>query len=287
MNIEPQCIACIFNQAYKVTTQLKLDNEISKEILDMAGCLVPEFSYSKTPPQNALKMYQNIAAILNKEDIYHDIKQLSIKKAKELIPYAKSLIESSTDRFLASTKIAVAGNVIDLASEYEFDLVKEVETVLDRDFAVDDTQKLKDKLSNSQKVAYLADNAGENEFDKLYMSYLKKIFPDIKLYYFVRSKPIINDIYFHDVKYDESLKSLATVIDSGVLTPGIIIEDLSKEAREIFESSDVVISKGMGNYECLSNYRLDNLFYLLKVKCEVVANSLDLKVGDIICKEAN
>jgi uncharacterized protein with ATP-grasp and redox domains len=287
LNIQPQCIACIFNQAYKVTNQLKLDNHISKEILDMAGCLVPEFSYSKTPPQNALKMYQNIATILNKDDIYHDIKQLSIKKAKELVPLAKSLIENSSDRFLASTKMAVAGNVIDLASEHEFDLEDEVKSVLNREFSFDESDELYKRLLNSKKLAYLADNAGENEFDKLYISYLKTFFPDLEIFYFVRSKPIINDICFDDVKDDKELKDLATVVDSGNLTPGVILEDLTKEAKECLQSCDTIISKGMGNYECLSNYdSLKNLFYLLKVKCEVVANSLNLKVGDIICKEA-
>ena len=286
MNISPQCITCIFNQAYKVTRELKLDDKTSKDILELAGGLIGSFSYDKTPPQNALKMYQDIAKLLDKKDIYHDIKQLSIKKAKELMPLAKSLIEAHDDKFLASTKIAVAGNVIDLASEYQFDLEEEVKSIIDKDFAVDDTKSLKSKLKYAKKVAYLADNAGENEFDKLYINSLKSMFPQIEVYYFVRSEPIINDIYFLDVKYDEELKSIATVVDSGILTPGVVLEDLSCEARGIFESSDVVISKGMGNYECLSNYRLDNLFYLLKVKCEVVANSLGLKVGDIVCKEA-
>jgi len=286
VNIEPQCISCIFNQAYKVSAHLKLDKILSKRILDEAASLIPTFSYDKTPPQNALKLYQNISHILGKDDIYKEIKKASIDKAKELIPFAKDLIESSNDRFVAATKIAVAGNVIDLASEHEFDLESEVKSILSKEFNHDDTKVLEKRLKNSKKVAYLADNAGENEFDKLYMSYLKELFPDIEIFYFVRSKPIINDICFDDVKDDKELKSLATVVDSGNLTPGVVLEDLTQKARDCLQSCDTIISKGMGNYECLSNYKLDRLFYLLKVKCEVVASSLGLKVGDIVCKEA-
>ena len=91
MNISPQCITCIFNQAYKVTRELKLDDKTSKDILELAGGLIGSFSYDKTPPQNALKMYQDIAKLLDKKDIYHDIKQLSIKKAKELMPVVASM----------------------------------------------------------------------------------------------------------------------------------------------------------------------------------------------------
>jgi len=248
--------------------------------------LVPTFSFEKSPPQNALKMYQNISKILKKEDIYYEIKQKSIKKAKELMPLAKTLVENSSDKFLASLKMAIAGNVIDLASEHEFDLENEIKTILDKKLSEDDSKSLKEKLSTSKKVAYLADNAGENEFDKLFMSYIKEFFPEVELFYFVRSKPIINDICYEDVKDDKELLSLATLVDSGNLTPGMVLEDLTKEAKECLLSCGTIISKGMGNYECLSNYDLDNLFYLLKVKCEVVAKSLNLKVGDIVCKEA-
>jgi len=240
----------------------------------------------KSPPQNALKMYQNISKILDTDDIYHDIKQKSIKKAKELVPLAKTLVESSNDKFLAALKMAIAGNVIDLASEVEFDLEDEVKGILDKKLAVDDSLVLKQRLATSKNLAYLADNAGENEFDKLFMKYIKKIFPDINIYYFVRSKPIINDISFKDLKDDQELLDFATLVDSGNLTPGMVLEDLTEKAKKCLLSCDTIISKGMGNYECLSNYELDGLFYLLKVKCKVVANSLDLKVGDIICKEA-
>jgi len=254
--------------------------------LDEAACLVPSFSYDKSPPQNALKMYQNIANILDTDDIYHDIKQKSIKKAKEIVPFAKSLVEKSDDKFLAALKMAIAGNVIDLASEVEFDLEDEVRSILKNSLNEDDTLSLKKRLSNSKKIAYLADNAGENEFDKLFMSYIKELFPQVELFYFVRSKPIINDICYKDVKDDQELLDLATLVDSGNLTPGMVLEDLTPKAKECLLSCDTIISKGMGNYECLSNYKLDRLFYLLKVKCEVVANSLGLKVGDIVCKEA-
>jgi len=286
LNILPQCINCIFNQAYKVTKELNLDNITAKKILEETGCEIKNMSFSKTPPQNALPVYTKISQILNTKDIYLEKKLASIKKAKDLIPFAKNLIENSDDKFLASTKIAVAGNVIDLASEFEFDLEEEIKGVLDKDFAADNTKELFEGLKNSNKVAYLADNAGENEFDKLYIKYLKKFFPQIEIFYFVRSKPIINDICYEDMKNDKELLKIANLVNSGILTPGVVLDDLSPDAREILEKCDIIISKGMGNYECLSDKKVKNLFYLLKVKCEVVAMSLNLKVGDLVCKKS-
>jgi len=77
---------------------------------------------------------------------------------------------------------------------------------------------------------------------------------------------------------------LCTLVDSGVNTPGFVYERATPYAKELFDKADLVISKGMGNYECLSPSHRDNIFFLLKVKCEVVANSLGLNLGDIVCK---
>ena len=262
-----------------------MDKESTKKVLDESAKMLPFFSLDKTPPKNATPMYQMISKLLDKSDLYYEVKQKSIQKAKEFIPKCKNAIKNSQNPFLTSTKIAVAGNVIDLASEFEFDLESELEKVLRTDFAIDDSNMLFKKLKNSKIVVYLADNAGENVFDELYIQTLKSLFEDIDVYYFVRSAPIINDITYDELK-DGSINDIATLIDSGVETPGIIIEDLNQDAKLLFEQADCIISKGMGNFECLSENLEYPIYYLLKVKCTVVANELKMSVGDIICKSA-
>ncbi len=285
MNIEPECIACIFNQALRVTKELDLNKEESKKILDTAGCMVSSFSFLKTPPQNATPMYEKIAQLLGVEDIYKEQKLSAIKKADSLYGYAKELIKKSTDPFEAATRIAVGGNVLDLASEFSFDLEEELESILSAEFAIDHMKHLKEDIKRSKKIVYLADNAGENVFDRLYIETIKDLFSDMRIYYFVRARPIINDICYDDLKNDP-IHNCATVVNSGVKTPGIIVEDLNESAKELFFDADTIISKGMGNYECLSDYKELTLYYLLKVKCQVVASSLSLNPGDLVCKSA-
>ncbi len=283
MNIETECIACIFNQALRVTKELDLSKEESKKILDLAGCMVPSFSFSQTPPQNATPMYEKIAQLLRVEDIYKEQKLSAIKKANDLYGYSKELIKKSDDPFEAATRIAVGGNVIDLASEFSYDLEAELENIIHIEFAIDHIHDLKNDVKKSKNIVYLADNAGENVFDRLYIETIRELFPDIKIYYFVRSNPIINDICYEDLKNDP-IHEIATVVNSGVKTPGIIVNDLNNEAKELFFTADTIISKGMGNYECLSDYKDLTLYYLLKVKCQVVASSLSLNPGDLVCK---
>ncbi len=283
MNIATDCIACIFNQALRVTKVLELDKKRSSDILNLAAKHVPSFSFLKTPPQNATPLYKDIAKYLGVSDLYSDIKARSIKKAKEFEPICQEKLKRSSDKFLTATKIAVVGNVIDLASEVMFDLADEVEKIFDSDFDIDDSDKLYEQLKSAKSVVYLADNAGENIFDAIYIEYLKSEF-ELDIYYFVRGEPIINDLTLSDLK-DDRLHKLTTVIDSGVPTPGLVYEYMNKDAKEIFDSADLIISKGMGNYECLSEKVNFPIYFLLKIKCNVVANSLNQKIGAIICKK--
>ena len=262
-----------------------MDEKSSKKVLDKSAKMLPNFSLLKNPPQNATPMYEMISKLLKKPDIYKELKQKSIKMAEKFIPKCKEEIKKSKNPFLTSTKIAVAGNVIDLASEVRFDLKDELFKVLKTNFSIDDTHKLYESLKKSKTVVYLADNAGENVFDKLYIETLKDIFKDIEVYYFVRSKPIINDITYDELKND-SINEIATLIDSGNKTPGVVIEDLKDEARELFYKADCIISKGMGNFECLSENNQFPIYYLLKIKCSVVAKELKRELGDIICKSS-
>ncbi len=286
MNISTECITCIFNQALRVANELGLDEKDTKKVLDESAKMIPSFSLSQTPPQNATPMYEMISKLLDKKDLYKEAKMSSIKKATTLIPKCREILAQSDNKFLTATKIAVVGNVIDLASEVMFDLDEEVEKVMDNKFVIDDTSTLHYELINAKKVIYLADNAGENVFDRLYIEYLKSEFKDIDFFYFVRGNPIINDITIDDLEGDEIHKT-ATVIDSGVPTPGIVIDLMNDRARELFNSADLIISKGMGNFECLSNETSYPIFFLLKIKCNVVATALNEKIGGIICKKVD
>jgi len=285
MHIEPDCIACIFNQALRVTKALELSEEDSKKLLDEAACMLPSFSLSLTPPQNATPMYERFAELLDTDDIYAKQKAEAIEKAENLVSYCETQIEKSDQPLETALRIAVAGNVIDLASEYTYDLEEEIKNILHANFAINHIEKLLSDVSKSKNIVYLADNAGENVFDRLFIKTIKSFYPKIQIFYFARSKPIINDICVKDLGNDP-IHHYATVVDSGVNTPGIVLEALSAEAKKLFFDADCIISKGMGNYECLSEYKESSLYYLLKVKCQVVARSLCLEPGNLVCKNA-
>jgi uncharacterized protein with ATP-grasp and redox domains len=282
MKMTPECVTCIFSQALRVCETLHVDKETTKKVLDSVACMVPTWRFDETPPQVAARVYPKIAEILHTDDIYRDFKREATEHAWRFIPYIESMIERSVDTFHASLKAAVAGNVIDLAATAQFDLEEEVQKVFDTPFAIDDSGALRSRLQNAKRLLVIADNTGEHLFDKVMMQRFRKLFPNLWIGYAVRGVPIINDVTYDEAKA-AGIDEVAEIIDSGVDTPGLDLARANARMREAYEAADLVIAKGMGNYESLNDCSSRPTFFLLKVKCNVVAASLKRKVGDIVC----
>ncbi len=283
MHIDPACVECIINQSKRVADAIGADEELSKEITRAVEVMAPSFSFDQSPPEVAAGVYEKMAKIAGKTDLYDEVKRLSTQKAKTFVPYLEEEIRRCDDPLLTATKIAVAGNVIDLAAEYAFDLNEELEKIFHTNFAVNDFDKLYKCLSTASSLLYIADNAGEHIFDLIYVKTILSLFPKIKLTYMTRGNPIINDVTYEEAE-EAGFGEVCDLISSGVNTPGFVYERANEASRKLFDEVDVIITKGMGNYECLSDTKRKDLFFLLKVKCNVVARSIGKEVGDIICK---
>ncbi len=284
MLIDKECVACIINQSVKVANAIGAQPDIKDELLSEVTQMSKSFSFTNNPPEIAADVYEKMAQIANKTDLYDEIKDLSTKKAAALVPALKEKLKFSKDKLLTATKIAVAGNVIDLAAAVEFDLEEELVKVFDTEFAHNDFMVMQTELAKAKTILVIGDNVGEHIFDYLFIEILKELYPSAEYSYMVRGNPIINDVTMKEAK-EAGFDKLCNLVDSGVNTPGFTYTRANEYSQKLFDKVDVVISKGMGNYECLNESKRDNIFFLLKVKCDVVANSLGKTIGDIICKE--
>ena len=283
MLIDEACISCIINQSAKVANAIDADAILKQKLYSHVESMSKNFSYQQSPPEIAADVYENMASIANKTDLYDSVKKASTQKALSFLPLLKQELEDSKEKLLIATKIAVAGNVIDLAAEVEFDLEEELEKIFETAFAHDDFEKFSQKLAVAQTVLVLGDNVGEHIFDYLFIETLQKLYPKIEFSYMVRGNPIINDVTMDEAE-EAGFDELCHLVDSGVNTPGFTYSRANKESQKLFDSVDLVVSKGMGNYECLTPSHRGDIAFLLKVKCGVVANSLHKNIGDIICK---
>lgn len=282
MNLTPECISCLFAQSLKVCRSLGIDDARTKEVLDMAGRQVAAFSYAQTPPQAAAELYPGIARIVGKQDPYAQAKKRADREAEGFVPFLRGRIEQSDEPVRDCFKAAVAGNVIDFGALHQFDLEEEVLRIFETRFAIDDSAAVQARLAVARRVMVVGDNVGEHRFDGLMLEYLGRNYPRAELFYAVRGKPIINDVTFKDAQ-NAGLDAFSTLVDSGVDTPGLDLARASRPFLDLYASCDLVIVKGMGNYESLFPGAWRPTLFLLKVKCGTVAASLGQAIGDIVC----
>lgn len=283
MKISPECILCFMKQTLSVTQRMNLDDDKAKEILDEIALMVPSFSFNEVPPEIAARIYEKIVQMTKVSDIYAEVKQSSIKKAEALMPRVREYVEASEDKLYMAAKAAVLGNVIDYGIDYQFDLDEEMRKIFQMPFAIDDFELFRHSLPEAKKVLYIGDNAGENIFDEFFIEVLKEHFPQLEFTYVTRGKPIINDITIDDIKACKIFE-MAEVLSSGVGSPGLVYERANDEVNQAMAESDLIISKGMGNFEALSEKKNLKMFFFFKVKCDVVADHLNRAFGSIICK---
>ena len=273
------CIPCFVRQALeasKMATRNKAKQEKTlRKVLSELGKTSLE---GKIPSDIAHKVHLIIRKVTGNNDPYKRLKDEYNRKALGMYPELKRRVAKSKDRLLAATKLAIAGNIIDFGPGSEFDLEKTIEEVLIQDFAINHFNQFRKALQKSEKIVYLGDNAGEIVFDRILLEELK----DKEITFVVKGGPIINDATLEDAKFAciDKIAEIKTISNG---EPGTGPKRNSKKFINLLERADVVISKGQGNYEALSEVKA-NIFFLLKVKCSAIARDIGVKIGGIVVK---
>ncbi|MFA6617886.1 MAG: ARMT1-like domain-containing protein [Candidatus Neomarinimicrobiota bacterium] len=274
-----KCIPCFVKQALSVAEISFDDDRDIKDLLDKVGCRIKDIDMSFTPPEMGMIIYDELNKITGIDDPYAQEKAAHIKEAKRLYPMLKERLSKADDPLLMAIRIAIAGNVMDLGMDKKFHVEKDLEHILQQDFAICDYQAFKEVLEKSEEVLYLGDNSGESVFDKILIEELK-----IPVTYVVRGKPVINDVTYDDA-VASGLDEVAEIISSGTPAPATILRLCNDDFLRRFNKATIIIAKGQGNYEGLSETDRP-VFFLLKAKCPVIAEDIGVKEDDIVCKYA-
>lgn len=230
-------------------------------------------------PEFSVQLHRKLKELSGNEDVYAKEKHESNTKAKELAQEFIPKIQHSANPFDLSLRLAIAGNIMDYGAPTHRDIEKTIEYVLNSDFAIDHSTALHNDIKNAKQILYLGDNAGEIVFDKLFITQIQH--PNI--YFAVRGFPIINDITVKDAE-ELKMDRVAKIISNGYDAPSTLLEKCSPEFLEVWNNSDLIISKGQGNIEGLINEKTKKIYFLLMVKCEVIAEHLKVKKGDFVVK---
>lgn len=195
--------------------------------------------------------------------------------ALALLPGLRQTVETAADPLVMALRLALAGNVIDMgvsSSISSTDLQNAVDKAMTEPLA-GPLAAFQQALRSAHTIFYLADNAGEIVFDRLLIEQLGAQRVTVA----VRGAPVINDATREDAT-QAGLDNLVPVVDNGSDAPGTLLDDCSEAFRHRFDSADLIIAKGQGNFESLNTVP-KNIFFLFKVKCSVVAAHVGLPQG--------
>ncbi len=268
-----ECLPCYLRQALQVARLSSDKKSLQLKVLQEVGTLLGEMDMELTPPENSIAVYQSIAEITGCNDPYLEIKRNSNEEALLLRSQFEKHIQGADDPLELALRLAIGGNIIDYGAMRSFDVDKALERCLHISLAVDDSMLLLQKIRGLQtgaKVLYLADNAGEIVYDALVVQELAAM--GLAVTVAVKSGAIINDALMEDARA-AGLGQYARLIENGTNCPGTPINCCSQEFLQLFNSAELIISKGQGNFETLSEVDRD-IFFLLTVKCSVVGAHL-------------
>ncbi|MDP8257859.1 MAG: ARMT1-like domain-containing protein [Candidatus Aadella gelida] len=285
-----ECIPCFFRQALEAGIMAGADEIVRKKILDDVAFALPGFSLEASPPEMARIIHGIVKKHTGIEDPYKEIKRKSNITALGVYKRLKEKVKNSPDSLLGAIEVAIAGNIIDYGVKNTLNVDEEIDKILkDEDKAIKkekdscfEYKKFKDELEQASTIVYLGDNAGETVFDRVLMEEIKRIDENKNIYYVVKAKPIINDALAEDAK-ESGIDSCAEIISSGSDAPGTILSICDKGFIELYKQADMIISKGQGNFEALSEPGR-SVFYLFMAKCSVIAKDVGCEIGDIILR---
>lgn len=272
------CLTCHVQQAQRILNKF-IDNEEEKWVI-LSKILndLSKTKYGLKPIDISEEMYTKIETYLKINDIFYYEKKKSNEIALKLYDTFKLRILESSDPLYEAAKLAVSGNLVDFGAmpdSLEF-LISKVSEIWNEPFSIDDFEDFKFKLLNSNTLLYLVDNAGEIVFDKLFIDIMKTFNKNLHIAVAVKGKPIINDATLEDAKQIE-IDRFAKIIDTGLKTPGTSISKATEEFRKAFFEYEIVLSKGQGNFEGLSDEKRENLYFALVAKCDVISKFIGVE----------
>ena len=284
MLLHPDCIPCILQMAISCINRLGLDKtsikELYAEILEIPSlrCLF----WDTTSAEVIENVWRKIVTKIGTSDPFSSEKADQNKKITELYPFLEEMLDKSEDPLCLAVKLAILGNSLDfMGADTSLAIENTTSDRVKVPLPGDNYIQFQQQIKVSKHITYFGDNAGEIVFDKLLIETIKKMHSP-EIVYVVRSTPTLNDATLAEAR-SVGIDKIARVIENGIdgPLPGTLLDRCSSEVNDSVRQSDLIISKGGGNFDTLDEEREHlnkNISFLLISKCEPYYNHFGAKL---------
>lgn len=280
MNTALDCMPCFMKMAIREARLACPDDDDKQQQIVMAwGKTLGELNLDSPPPAIARHLANLVESMTGAGDLYVDDKREANERVLALLPDLRQTIDNERQRpkgdpLAIALELAIIGNYIDRGVELDVDWESELASVAGT-IPADVLQDFRSRVVDGAEVLVLGDNTGEIVLDMLLVEEMQR--HGCSVTYAVRSRPVINDSTLEDADF-VGMNRLCSVVESGVDTPGTVLDLCTPEFRKRMSRSDVILSKGQGNFESLEG-ALPGVFCAFKVKCKRVATDAGLPFG--------
>ncbi len=284
MKIHAECIPCLLRRVLFETNLSTTDKNLQTTIMKTAcGILSRIYNPNRSSAEIATVVHSKVYTLLGDEDPYKKLKDQSNKTALTLLPKVERLIDESNDPLKTSILCSIIGNTLDFGIEggstHPKLLEENFDSMLKEGLGYDDTDTLKDLLLESSEILFFADNCGEIVFDKLLLQEIKEFNPKLHITLVVKGEPILSDATMEDAEKIGFREVVDEILTTGCFAVGVNFSCIPDELSNHLKNCDLIICKGMANYESFSETSYRPIIYLLRTKCKPIASSMGLPRG--------
>ncbi len=284
MNSCLECMPCLGRNAVDAAVRATGDAGLRKKIVTEAFRMLAECSLDMPPPYYAGKIFDLAGKYADISGLYAAEKEKSNQLAENLLTKLPDITEYDPASFESRLRLAVAGNILDFGVFQDLDLSAAMEHIR-KSFSLpldmEAVARIEERIRSAEKIFYLLDNCGEAVFDRIFMEPFRH-----KVVLGVRGREIFNDVAMSDLAGCKLENFAVRAVSNGSGIPGTVTELCSKEFMDEFNSADLIIAKGQGNFETLNDSTAP-IAFMFMAKCPVVAGMLDVTLKSIQIRTLN
>lgn len=280
MRIKLGCLPCYVNQAMEAAEYAEMEEGDRWDTVQSVCKELAEVDRSQPSARVGQRVHKIVRDHADTDDPYEEQKRKSNNGARQYRDEFRDLVQGSEEPLLRAARLATAGNAVDFGPSREFDIETALRRGYEEEFQISDWPDFVSDLEKSSDLLYFTDNSGEIIYDELFINLLLEQTGLKRIDLVVKDGPFLNDVTKKDLnslKVDERDRVGIRTVDNG--DGGGSPSLWSKTVEGWLDDYDLVISKGQANYEGLSEYDREKLYFFLTVKCGLVAGDVGAAEG--------
>ena len=285
MKVQFECPSCLLNRGTHAISKATDSEQLRMQaILEVVNVLCENLSPKVTPSYLGTLRDRAIRKITGNPDPYRLEKEKSNEYALASLPMAIEYVESGKDwreKFKRACLCSAVGNAMEFdisGYSFKYQQFSELLNSAEKSLGIDHRDRLYQLVSESKETLLLTDNAGEIVFDTILVRLIKQLGSHVTVA--VKERPVLNDAMIADAQTAGMMDVADYLLTTGNDWVGFNRDESSEEFLDIYSKADLVIAKGMGYLETLTEEPLsDRNAFILKAKCQCVADYLKIERG--------